>query len=113
MATVAEEAITSAREIFSTINLDRARLLTRDPTSVTTLRLFEALPGHPIVTVASTMTLLGISKPTAIRAIETLVSAGVLTETTGKRRDRSFAYAAYVDLLRIGTELSDGTGNTP
>lgn len=113
VATIAEEAITSAREIFSTINLDRARLLTRDPTSVTTLRLFEALPGHPIVTVASTMTLLGISKPTAIRAIETLVSAGVLTETTGKRRDRSFAYAAYVDLLRIGTELSDGTGGRP
>jgi hypothetical protein len=51
------------------------------------------------------MTLLGISKPTAIRAIEALMSAGVLIETTGRRRDRSFAYAAYVDLLRIGTEL--------
>ena len=53
------------------------------------------------------MTLLGISKPTAIRAIETLMAAGVLTETTGRRRDRSFAYAAYVDLLRIGTELGN------
>jgi hypothetical protein len=51
--------------------------------------------------------LLGIRTPPAIRAIEALVSVAVLTETTGRRRDRSFAYAAYVDLLRIGTELGD------
>lgn len=107
VATVANEAVTSAREIFAIIGRDRARLLASDAASVSAVRLFEELTNHPIVTVASTMTLLGISKPTAIRAIEALMSAGILTETTGRRRDRSFAYAAYVDLLRIGTELED------
>ena len=66
-------------------------LLASDAASVSAVRLFEELLNHPIVTVASAMTLLGISKPTAIREIEALVSAGILTETTGRRRDRSGA----------------------
>ncbi len=62
-------------------------------------------PRHPVVTVASAMALIDTSKPTAIRSIEALVDAGVLVETTGKKRDRSFAYQAYVNRLRVGTEL--------
>jgi Fic family protein len=54
------------------------------------------------------MKLIDTSKPTATRAIETLVAAGVLVETTGKKRDRSFAYQAYIDRLRTGTELERG-----
>ena len=72
------------------------------------LRLFELLPRHPIITVAAAMKLIDTSKPTATRAIETLAAAGVLVETTGKRRDRSFAYQAYIDRLRTGTELERG-----
>jgi Fic family protein len=107
VATIADEAVASAQEIFATIGKDRSRLLASATASVSSVRLFEELPNHPIVTVASAMALLGISKPTAIQSIEALTSAGVLMETTGRRRDRSFAYAAYVDLLRIGTELAD------
>ena len=109
VATIADEAVTSARDIFAIVGEDRAGLLASDTASVSAVRLFEELPRHPIVTVASAMTLLGVSKPTAIRAIEALMSVGVLMETTGRRRDRSFAYAAYVNLLRIGTELGDDT----
>jgi Fic family protein len=65
----------------------------------------ELLPRHPVVTVASVMKLVEASKPTATRAIGMLVDAGVLVETTGRRRDRSFAYQGYLDLLRVGTEL--------
>jgi hypothetical protein len=34
------------------------------------------------------------------------VAAGVLVETTGKRRDRSFVYEKYLAKLRVGTELA-------
>jgi hypothetical protein len=34
-----------------------------------------------------------------------LVEAGVLGETTGKKRDRSYAYSSYLDRLRVGTDL--------
>jgi len=51
------------------------------------------------------MRLLDVSKPTAGRAVELIEEVGVLAETTGRRRDRWFAYRAYVDLLRAETEL--------
>ena len=53
------------------------------------------------------MKLIGTTKPTATKAVAQLVEHGVLKETTGRRRGRSFAYAAYLDLLRKGTDLRD------
>lgn len=108
VATIADEAVASARELFAIVNADRARVLAQDTTSVSAARLFELLPSHPIATVASTMRLIDTSKPTATRAIEALVTAGILVETTGKRRDRRYAYQAYIDRLRRGTELERG-----
>ena len=107
IATIADEAVASARELFALVATDRARLLSQEGTSVAGLRLFELLPRHPVVTVATVMRLVGTTKPTAGRAIETLVGAGILVETTGKRRARSFVYRAYLDRLRVGTELED------
>ena len=105
VATIADEAVASARDLFTLIGTDRLRLLESGSASVSAVRLFEALPRHPVVTVATAMPLVDSSKPTAISAIEALVDASILFETTGKKRDRSFAYQAYIDRLRIGTEL--------
>ena len=105
ITTIADEAVLSAHELFAVVTADRSRGLAQAATSVSAARLFELLPSHPIVTVASAMGLIETTKPTATRAIETLVTAGVLVETTGRKRDRRFAYQAYVDRLQIGTEL--------
>jgi Fic family protein len=68
-------------------------------------RLFEVLPRQPILTISKAMELLSTTRPTANKAVATLVEAGVLKETTGKKRDRTFGYAAYLDLLKAGTNL--------
>jgi len=57
------------------------------------------------VTITGAVKLLGTTKPTAAKAIALLEKAGVLAETTGRRRDRTFSYAKYLDRLRVGTEL--------
>jgi Fic family protein len=105
VGTIADEAVASARELFALVAADRTRVLAHEGMSVVALRLFELLPRHPVVTVASVMKLVETTKPTAGRAIELLVGAGVLVETTGKKRDRSFVYRGYLDRLRVGTEL--------
>jgi Fic family protein len=105
VATIAEEAVASARELFTLVAADRTRVLAHEGMSVVALRLFELLPRHPVVTVASVMRLVETTKPTAGRAIDLLIAAGVLAETTGKKRDRSFVYRAYLDRLKVGTEL--------
>ena len=105
VATTADEAVESARELFEVVTFDRERVLAQGATSLSAVRLFECLPKHPIVTVASAMKLIDTTKPTATRAIESLAAAGVLIETTGRKRDRSYAYQRYVDQLRSGTDL--------
>lgn len=105
VAAIADEATETARDLFAIVAADRAKILAAEAASVAILRLFEALPRHPVVTVASAMRLIGATKPTAIRAIDALEAAGVLEETTGRKRDRHFAYRAYVDRLRVGADL--------
>ncbi len=105
VATIAEEAVSSARELFALVAHDRARVLEHAKASVAAMRLFELLPGRPIVSVASAIKQLGVSKPTAGRAVEALERAGILVEITGKKRDRSWAYESYLDRLRVGTDL--------
>jgi Fic family protein len=106
VATIADEAVASARELFALVAKDRVRVLAGDRTSIGAIRLFELLPRHPIVTVASAMRLLDTTKPTAGKAIELLATAGILDESTGKKRDRSFVYSGYLDRLKVGTELA-------
>jgi hypothetical protein len=50
------------------------------------------------------MDLLQTTKPTALKAIAALVGAGVLRETTGRQRDRVYAYQGYLQALTRDTE---------
>jgi hypothetical protein len=67
VATIADEAVVSARELFALVAADRARVLAQDGMSVVALRLFELLPRHPVVIVASVLKFVETSKPTAGR----------------------------------------------
>ena len=54
------------------------------------------------------ISLIPTSKPTAQKAIDALQKARVLHEITGKRRDRVYAYKAYLDLLAKDTAVLPG-----
>jgi Fic family protein len=104
IAVIADETVTTTQELFALISADRRKSLAGRSSSVAGIRLFELLPSHPIITVAGAVELLKTTKPTAAKAVAGLVEAGILVETTGRRRDRSFSYQAYLNLLRAGTE---------
>ena len=104
VSVIADEAVATARDSFSLIGADRARVLAAPTTSLMAARLFELLPEHPIVTIAGAVELLDTTKPTAAKAVSALVDAAVLVEATGRRRNRAYHYAAYLDRLRDGTE---------
>ena len=105
VATIADEAVATSRDLFALVASDRARVLPQRGATLLAVRLFERLPGRPIVSVSWVVDALGTTEPTAGRAIDALVGAGVLVETTGMKRDRSYAYQGYLDRLRAGTEL--------
>jgi len=108
VAAIADEAVDTARGLFALVTADRTRVLAAKRGTLMALRLFEQLPHNPIVTVARARELLATTKPTATNAITALVNAGVLAEASGRKRNRSFHYAAYLDLLGAGAELESG-----
>ncbi|AEN04503.1 Fic family protein [Halolamina sp.] len=58
-------------------------------------KLFE----QPYLTASLVEELLGVSSPTAYRAIERLVADGVLKETTGRERNREYRAKEIFDIL--------------
>lgn len=108
ISTIADEAADTARDLFVLVNKDRARVLSAPNASVMATRLLDQMPRHPIVTIPAVVKLLDTTKPTATKAIGVLEQLGILRETTGRRRDRTFSYSAYLDRLRGGTELEPG-----
>ncbi len=102
---VSEEAIGSIKELSARAKEDRESVLGHRQTTVAAVRLFEQLPEHPMITVKRAMRMLDTTRPTAAKAVDALVAAGVLEETSGRKRDRVFAYAKCLKLLGQGTEL--------
>ena len=100
----ADDAVASAQQIHTVTAADRTKVAAHAKTTVPAIRLFELLPSHPMVTLSLAIKLLGVSKPTAVKAIDALQAAGVLREITGKRRDRVYAYHEYLRVLSPDTD---------
>jgi Fic family protein len=56
----------------------------------------------PFLTAPKARALTGLSMPTVNTALSRLQQLGIVTEVTGRSRDRVYRYNAYVDLLGDG-----------
>ncbi|MBI1902635.1 MAG: Fic family protein [Planctomycetia bacterium] len=99
----ADDAVSAAQRLFALLSRDRQSLLAHPAATIPAVRLFDQLPTHPFVTLPRAMSLLSTTKPTAAKAIAVLRQAKILKETTGKRRDRVYAYAGYLKVLAEDT----------
>ncbi len=69
----------------------------------TAIRLFAYLEENPIIEIQKTADALGITFKTISDSIKRLCELGILVQNSGERRNRTFSYAAYIDILREGT----------
>lgn len=95
----AAEAERGIIAIASLVATDRRRLLAAPRAGAVSLRLFELLPVMPRFTIEQVRQKLATSFPTATAAVKLLEDLGIVTELTGQKKNRSFGYQAYVDLL--------------
>jgi len=95
----ADDGVDTARSLYTLLNQDRQRLLRSKGVTIPAMRLFDALPKQPIIKAAGVMRSLKTTKPTAAKAIAALEAAKILRETTGRQRDRVYAYQGYLRLL--------------
>jgi Fic family protein len=70
--------------------------------------VIDALPGHPVVTIAIASTATGRTRPAISQAIDQLVSAGVVAPISDGRRNRSWGAVRLLDLL-VEMDSASGT----
>jgi len=105
VATVADEAVATARRLHVIVSDHRERLLARDDATVLSLRLFELLPEHPILTVNRIVALLDCSRPAAGKALRVLEAAEIVRPLDARKKNRTVVFEDYLAYLRRGTEL--------
>jgi Fic family protein len=99
VAVAAADAEKNIIEVASLVTADRKRLLQAPNASPASYRLFEMLPMMPRLTIERVRQQLDTSFPTATAAVKTLEDLGILAEMTGQKKNRSYSYQAYINLL--------------
>jgi len=99
VAAAAADAEHGIVEIASLVAADRRCLLDSPKAGTAAYRLFEFLPMMPRFTVERVRQKLGTSFPTANAAVKTLQQLGIISEMTGQKKNRSFSYQSYIELL--------------
>ncbi|MCD7944409.1 MAG: Fic family protein [Clostridia bacterium] len=65
--------------------------------------VFGYLESNPIIEIGGTAKALGISYNTVSGAVSRLLDMGILKTTSDSRRNRTFTYSEYLEILRKGT----------
>ncbi len=99
VATAAGDAEKNIIEVASLVAADRRRLLQSPKAGPASYRLFEMLPMMPRFTIERVRQQLDTSFPTATSAVRVLEDLSIVTEMTGQKKNRSYSYQAYVELL--------------
>ncbi len=100
----ASAAVATAQRLLELFRVDETRLTNLGRSGPSVRLVYGALRRRPLTSTRQLKELSGLSFPTVSRAIESLVDLGIAREITGGRRNRLFAYDAYLAILSEGTE---------
>ncbi len=99
----AEDATATIDDLIALHDANAAQISKLGRASKNTMLVFDYLEANPIIEIRKTAEALGIAFNTASSAVYRLVDAGILIQTTNASRNRTFAYEAYLEILRRGT----------
>lgn len=104
VAETAIQACEAATQILDLFKEDRARIGKIGRAANSALRVHDRLQQTPLLSIPKAAEALKLSTPTVGKSVEHLKTLGVVSEITGKRRDRLFVYTRYLEILNEGTE---------
>jgi Fic family protein len=102
--TTATEAVDTAHRLLALFDADARRLHTLGRSAATAARLLDALRRRPVASIPLLAKRADVAFATAARAVGVMLELGILREITGRKRERVFAYGAYVDILSEGAD---------
>ncbi len=100
----AKEASDTARQIIALFDADRAQLAAIGRLSATATALHRHLSERPVTNVPLAAKAVGVNRGSITAALAKMQEMGLVRELTGNRRNRLFAYDAYLALLSRDTE---------
>ncbi|MCX5844399.1 MAG: Fic family protein [Deltaproteobacteria bacterium] len=102
---IAGSAMATARQILELQSNHRRLLWEKKISSPIAVGILEQLFYTPVVSVGQLAGRLGISYQAASTIVLQLEKAGILRETTGRKRDKRFVYGDYLNILSEGTKI--------
>jgi Fic family protein len=113
VAETAGQAFETATRTVDLFKADRARIAEAAERVGSTLQVYELLRTSPFLTAGATADRTGLTMPTINAALAQLQKLGIVHEVTGRRRNRVYAYRAYLDILGEGGQpLQECSGGT-
>ena len=106
--TTAKQAADTAVELIRLFDTDRKRIQVLGRSALSALRVHEYMQKKPLIHIGMAARSLNLSIPTVSSALKRLAELGIAGETTGKERDRIFAYTRYLEIVSAGTEPMQG-----
>ena len=103
---ISEDAITSIQKIVELKNTDMKKIRELSGSNISNLLLiYDYLLQHPFLEAEDIKNLVGVSKPTANKLLENLMTIEIVELVEDKKRYRQYVYKKYVDILSEGTIL--------
>ena len=100
IADTANHAVATAQSLNALLARDKARLGELGRLAGSATQVLQALFSHPIANIATLHQKTGLAQATIGKVLEGLeTQLGMVQELTGNRRNRVFAYRAYIELL--------------
>jgi len=100
----ANGAVQTAKQLMNLFDEDENKVRLTGRAAANGLRALSALRQRPALTIKHLCESQCMTFPTASKAMQTLVSAGIAHELTGLRRNRVFVYKEYLRILNEGGE---------
>lgn len=100
IAATATQAVATAQQLSALHVQDKARLSSLGRLTGSAAQVLEALFARPIANIPAITETTGLTPATVGKALDALEhQLGIVRELTGQRRNRVFAYSAYIALL--------------
>lgn len=105
VASSASEAVHTAQQLSALHAADRERLVGLGRMAASVRQVLEAMFARPIINIPTITAQTGLSPATVGKALEVLENQlHIVRELTGNRRNRVFAYSAYIGILNQESE---------
>lgn len=100
VAAMASEAVATAQALTQLLAADKARLASLGRLAGSARQVLDALFARPVSHIAALTAATGLTAATVGKALDAMESSlGMVSELTGQKRNRMYAYSAYINIL--------------